>query len=672
MPQALAFIAPATFAAGGSAALITAAGTLTIAGAGVSIGGGLLLNLGLAALGQSSDSADPENVKLNLQQSIGPRVKHVGRVQVGGTVVFYRTSGGKFYRLIVHGHGQIDAIETYILNNQPVTLDVDGFVEEPQYEVGGRKLVQILTRLGLPDSTYYGKIEEVWPEWDSTHKLNGLATSLTIAEAASAENQRAVYPNNEPSLQLVLRGARLRDPRIPGVAWSQNAALAIADLIEDPDFINKAGAVDDPTLIEAADDSDDGIPLAAGGTEPRFAVSGSYALTESPGAVLERLLAVCNGEVRLLPNGKAGIYVGKWVPPTVVLRRDELLEIIEAAPGPDKLDRYNELPFVHVDPALGFRRTTGDTWVDATRQADDNGQLVAEERDWSLIPSHTQGRRVAQWQTEVDNPAIIMVGRFRPSALRALYERWIEFDLPELGGLYWRVAEYDLNLTTGALTFTLASFAPPIWSTAFEGTAVSLPDPASEGFIPTPANVRAYGAGLSAFGGGGAGIAVAWTAPDSAALTPEVQYSEANAEDWVAVVVAETATQVQILTPTDGDSYDVRVRFVTFDGLRSAWVQVSDVVSSTDTSTPAAPTGLAVTNLTGGQASVSLTTSSSANLWRTILLRGGVQVATSFALPSTAVTIIDPSGAGSFTWTARSVAVSKRSATSAGVTQTIT
>ena len=74
MPQALAIAFPVVFGATGSVALVTAAGTLTLAGSLVSIGGSLLLSVAVNSRNRPA-GVDPANVQLTLRQAIGDRIK---------------------------------------------------------------------------------------------------------------------------------------------------------------------------------------------------------------------------------------------------------------------------------------------------------------------------------------------------------------------------------------------------------------------------------------------------------------------------------------------------------------------------------------------------------------------------------------------------------------------
>ncbi|MDI3335859.1 hypothetical protein QKW60_05540 [Defluviimonas aestuarii] len=676
MPQALAFIAPAVFGAGGTLALFTAAGTLTIGGIAVSIAGSLLLSAAFAP--DTPKAPKPEDIQLNIRQPIGPRMKHYGRVRVGGTAVFFRTRAGKFYRVIVHGHGEIDGTEKYFLNKGEVTLDGSGFVTETQYTSNGTKRVQIKTRLGVIPETHYSEVTAIWSDWDNTHRLDGLWTSLTIAEQVPPDDFRRVYPNNEPAIEIVARTSKVYDPRTLATAYSDNAALVIADMIESPDGFNRPGTVDYAALAIEADLADGQVALVAGGAEARWRLAGTYALNERPGDVVRRMLNACAGDIRLLPNGKIGVEVGAYRAPTVTLTSADLLEFEEYSHGPDLIERYNTLPFSYVDPSLAYAQTEGEAWNDAARETDDGEELTGPLTDLNYSPSHRQARTAAKIKLARDNPRKKLVARWRPSAIKALYEPTVSLDIPEAGisGVF-RVDSYSLDITTGAVTYALSldEAAAYTWTTSEEGTPQLLPDPDVSLGIPDPTNFTAGPQGVQVSANTfSAGIAAVWDPPSSDALSPRLEYTSAGGSAWRAVPLNPAATTAAIGGLTDGAYYDLRLAFVASDGTSGGFVTETNIQALASTSAPAAPTSLNVTDQTGGVAHVTFTASASANIWKTQIYRDAVLIATFFNDPSEAVAFDDASGAGTFDWTARSINVSgvANAADAGPVTQTIT
>lgn len=683
MVQAIGLLLPASLGSTitiGGIALTTATGALTFAGQLFNIAGALLLSA--AVRPDTPKPPTPEDVQLNIRQAVGPRIRHYGRVRVGGTAVFFRAKAGKFYRVVVHGHGEIDGIEAYYLNKGGVTLDGSGFVTEAQYTSGGTKRVQILTRSGAVPETAYAEVTAIWADWDATHRLDGLWTSLTIAEQVAPDEYRRVYPNNEPPIEIVARTSKLRDPRTGGTAFSDNAALVIADFIESADGFNRAGYVDDTMLSEAADDADGLVPLASGVTEARWRICGSYSLSERPGDVLRRMLDVCGGDVRLLPNGRIGIEMAKARTASVTLASADVLEITAGDDGPDQLDRYNTLPFTYVDPALAYQQTEGDPWHDAGRAAADGEEMRGGLADLNFAPSHRQARHAAKIMLGRANPSQRLTIRCRARAMLALYESVVHVTIPEaaIDGLY-RIENYALGLRDGSVTYQLALVDQSdfTWATADEGQAQVLPDPDVSTGIPTPANFAAGPQGVQASGSTfTAGIAAAWDAPSSDALTAVFEYTTAGGSAWNIVPLSPGTHSVKVGGLTDGALYDTRVKFVAGDGAASPYATDADVQALASTAAPAAPTGLGVTNLTGGVARVAFTASASANIWKTEIWRdaggGPVLVAAVFTDPGEAVTLDDASGAGTFDWTARSINVSgvANAADAGPATQTIT
>lgn len=676
MAQALAVILPSVFGAGASVALVTATG-LTLTGSLVSLAGSLALNAIVAsALSPDVPQSKPQNVKLNLNEATGPRIRHYGRVQVGGIKVFYRARDGVLYSLIVHGHGLIDQLEEFRLNKSAVALDGTGNVTDDQYQHAGSSRVQLLSRFGVVPETQFAEITAIWPEFTTSHRLDGLWSTLMVAQSVPPEEFRRVYPNNAPTVVATAKTTRVVDPRSGATAYSANAALVIADLIAHPDGFNRPDLIDVISLAAAAETCDEAVALAAGGTQPRYELHGSYSLNERPQDVLKRMLDSCAGDIRLTPQGKARIHVGRYESPSVTINTSDILELNSIESGPDKLARYNELSFTYLDQELNFTEVSGQPWLNADQVLVD-GETMAQAIDLSFCATHAQARRVAKVRQAQDNPGTIFAIRCKPSAVVAIYERVVALSCSEADiDALCRVKSFQLEPQSLVSTLILETIDPEAysWSIAEEGKRQDLPPEDTSTGIPVPNIITAAAAGVqSSQAWLTAGIGVAWSAAPSDALTVLVEYSHAGQDNWVSVVASSTATQVVISGLSDGAQYDVRVAFVAPSGLVGEYAVETNVMAAADTSQPDAPTSLAVADLTGGVAEVSLVASISASLWKTEIYRDAVLVATSFAGPGQPILVTDSAGPGTFDWTSKSVNVSGVLSVDAGpVTQTIT
>lgn len=653
--------------------LTTAAGGLTLAGSLFNLGVGLAISA--ATRPDLPAPPRPDNIQVNTKNAAEPRRGLYGRGKVGGNVVFHRAKNGVSYRVIVLGHGETDAVEQWFLNNEPVSLNGSGEVTDDQYQYASASRVQILARLGVVPETAYSEITTVWPEWTSAHRLDGLWTGLVICQSVPPEKYRAMYPNGEPTLMALARGRKVVDPRSGTTAWSENAALIIADYIASPDGLNRPDALED--VSAEADISDEAIALAEGGTEARWRLSGTYQLTERPQDVLARMLAACAGSLRLKPSGKVALRVGKWREPEFVLTYDMIAEIEELDAGPDKLAAYNELPARFVSHDLGYVEVDAEPWVDAARQAAAGEAMQGQALSLLMSPSHRQARSVMKVVTDRDNPPLRMTLTCKAKALPAIYEDVIQVTVPELGiDAPFRVNRHQLvfeGANLSAVTLTLHQVTEAAYSLALDeqGAVQSLPPPDTSSGVPVPQNVVASASGVQvAANTFAAGIGVAWSPAPSVALSTRVQWSPTGADQWTDVVVATGSTNAAITGLTDGAGYDISVSFVTPGGVEGTATIETNVIAAAVTDAPDPPTSLVVTDAGGGQASITLTEASSPGLWKTEIYRDAVLVATIYAdgEPGSSLgPIIDACGAGTFDWTARSVNVSNiNSATDAG------
>lgn len=641
--------------------LVTAGG-LTMAGTLVNVAGSLLLSAAAQALQPKPDRPRPENIQLNIRQSVGPRLRHYGRVRAGGTVVFFRAREGKFYRVVVHGHGEIDGIEAIYLNRAQVAIDAAGWVTTPQYVVGGRSRVRLLGRAGQVPQAAFAEIGAIWPAWDAGHRLDGLWASLTIAEQVPPDRFRQTYPASEPAIELVARTARVHDPRSGATVYSENAALIMADYIASPDGFNRPGAVDDTWLRLAADDCDALVSLASGGSEPKWRICGTHSLQERPDAVLRRMLDATGADVRLMPTGKIAIEMPRWREPEVTLTDADIIEIEMLTAGPSIVERFNTLPFTYVDPALAHTEVEGEAWHDAARAAADGGELTGELTDMSFAPSHRQARTAARILTARRNPLRQIRARFRPRAILAMHEPVVRLTVAAVGfDAVCRVQSYAMDMASGMVTLDLAETVAGdyLWTTADEGTPQAMPEPDVGTGLPAPVNFTAAPQGVqSAQNAWSAGIVAVWDAPMSDALTPRLRISPAGQDKWQIVTVAADAVSAAISGLSDGAAYDLDLRFVTTDAAEGPPVTEAAILAGAATAPPSAPTALAVAYMGGGVARVSFTTSADPAIWKTEIRRDGALVASVYSNPAQSLAVDDSCGTGTFDWTARSINVS--------------
>lgn len=443
MPQALgALLAPLLpgLLAGGT---ILGIATPTFLGGALLLGGSVAYSaLMRPRVASATRGSDAQQV---INQAVSPRVRVYGRAKVGGTRAFYETAdtggpaGGtatvRLFQAVILASHEIDGIEQYWLGDTSVTLESSGRVAtDPWASSGGGSRAYLWGHLGAPNQAADARLMQVFPGfWTSDHRLRGMAYVVgEFARPGTAEDFSNIWPQSaQTPITCTVRGLRLWDPRSGTTYWSENSGLCILDYILSSDGMAKAITdVDLGSFSAFADLCDEAVPLASGGSEPRYRLSGTVVLTEDPADVLARMLATCDGELYQTPAGKIGIRGGKWVAPTVTVEDQHILQIGEISEGADAFAAFNEIKVIYTSPFHDFQPTETTSWIDAAAQ-DRNGVIV-EEMPLDMVPSASQARRLAKIHMAKMNPEIRGTIATNLAGLNALGEGTIRCVIPEI------------------------------------------------------------------------------------------------------------------------------------------------------------------------------------------------------------------------------------------------
>jgi hypothetical protein len=211
----------------------------------------------------------------NVPSTVAPRELVLGRVRKGGQVFFRGTTGAnkeKFVMLIALASHEIDAVESIYLNDQLVTLDVDGYVESEPYSIGRKVTANVLGTsapgdaiegsayvireedsgddythyqyyeyapkarirwaLGTPGQAADSRMMTLFPtEWTAAHQADNVAYLI-----CEFDYDETAFPSGLPNVTAVIRGAKLYDPRSTLTEWSENPALMARHIMMHPQF----------------------------------------------------------------------------------------------------------------------------------------------------------------------------------------------------------------------------------------------------------------------------------------------------------------------------------------------------------------------------------------------------------------------------------------------------
>ena len=620
------------------------AGSLSILGmspavtaAVISVGRSLSWSLASAAL--TRQKVPSQQVQATLSQTDAPRVRGYGRLLLGGQRAFFEAKDGRLHQIVVCHHGRVDGLIRFWWDGEPVVTDPNGEVQRYKHNyfrdgsgVGG---------------DYEDVLEEFPALWTTAHRLQGQATFYTRFGDPSDEDFAKVFPKGPYTVvQAEVRGSRVRN--LAGdLVYSENAGLCIRDLMTHADGWNISLArLDDASWNRFAVTCAEAVPLAAGGTEPRYRLCGTYALEDALKDVTARMLATCDGQIYETAEGKIGILGGAWSEPDVTITAADILSI-EMQDGFDPFADYNVLNGSFISPAHKYQSTP------VMDLRDETALLTQEERaeqiDVDMCPSGSQLQRLMKIKWAKDHREHIGVIRTNLVGLKA---RWPKGDglhtiriraQDEFGldGIF-EVTSHVFSIPDGYCEIGIASIANPYGWTAAEEKPLP---PAVEDLetpdhtIAPPANPIVVQQIISVSGGvQGVKLVVSVDNPGRASLELQAQYApgslaaDANAV-WTNMAAANYRAETGVLN--DGQQYTVRVKWRG----RGDWIVAGVVTVVANPVQPAAPTGLTAT-ATGGQVALDWI-NAPANYYRTQIYRN---TTTSFGTATLIATVAGVAG----------------------------
>jgi hypothetical protein len=614
----------------------------------VGIGLGLSVGLGLLAqqfLAPQAPERTPNDRQVIVKSSVAPRTRSYGRVRIGGAQMFLNAKSGVLYRVLAHADGQIDGIEEHLIADEVVTLDGSGWVVTPAKWLGN--YVRIQWRDGGTAPAHYTSLEAAFPDWDDTHLGKGIFHSLTSFRQNASENFSAAYPQAEnTSYKVTIRAARVWDPRDLGQdpedastwVWSDNAALCILDHLRHASGMGVPLSLIEPEIdawIAAADACDDAVPLAAGGTEARYRVGGTYSFDERPADVLSRLMTACNARLWNGPSGGIAIAVGVWTEPTVTIG-DDAITGYELASGSEGPETANTLSAVYTDPSLGYVEADAEPWSNPDLVAA-FGEKKADARLY-MVPSHGQCRRLMKQALAKLAPA--WKGQITTNllAMPALAERFVRIQIAEVGlDITAEIDDVQFRVEAGSIVTGLVIQFTAMDATTFdwdaeaeEGTAPEAPPAIARTPIDAPTGVLVL---IGERAGAPVGL-VSWDAIGVDGVGVEVEYALSSTLEWQrlpASVAGVTSAETPALI--DGETYSFRARAAGLTTV-SPYTAIIERDATYDSVAPGVPITLSVSVL-GTTATIAWTMPASANTYGARLYRGTTSVAADATLIGT-------------------------------------
>lgn len=519
-----------------------------------------------------------------IRGSIEPCRVIYGEILTSGTIVFWGTTGENndylVLALALAGH-EVEAIGDVYLDDKLST--------DAKYS----GLVYITKNLGSDSQAADTTLLTLFPTiWSASHQLKGIAYLV-----AQIKWSPETWTNGIPNIRAVVKGRKVYDPRTGATAWSANSALCQRDYIRASFGIRAdAAEVNEASWGAAASLCDEAIPLALGGTVPRYTCNGSFQMDERPVDVMAGLLSSSMGTV-IYSQGQYVGYAAAYTSPLASLDEDDLRGDVSLVNKPSRKDLFNSVRGTYVDASNQWQGADFKPWVGSAYVTEDNDIELVRDIELPYTTHFAIARRIAKLALERQRRSRIINFPAKLSALHISCWDTVTLSIADLGitSEVYRVVSWMLTEEGGIdLTLQEESSASYAWNMEEDPLNVAPALPFTYVYPPPFFTVTAgeYGAG-DPYAYQGSSVMAVWPVFTSAKILhggrieivarpgagttgypgPWMYFaSAAGADTSVALTVTEPGIIAYPYT-----YFDFALRLVNADGDACDWVYVLDL-----------------------------------------------------------------------------------------------
>lgn len=601
---------------------------------------------GIVSLMHASGTSTQKNLYLHVVVTIAAHeINHIKKVYFDGYEVTWGTD------LTTRPTGQVNATGLFAnLVRMQVNYGTDG---------------QAALSVPVGDT---GGVNPVSAKWTTSHRQRGHA-HVYFRFTYNEE----VFRSGVPEIEFLISGhAALIDPRTgsTAAAGSANPAVILYSYMRNTRFGMGIPSTEFNATrwSDAANTCDQNISLAGGGSEARYRFNGLFSTEESPGAIIEGILATMAGRLTYT-EGKWSLWAGEGRTPVLTITEDMVLSEIVVVSKTPRVDSFNSVRGNHNSVSAGYDEADFPEVSNALYVTQDGGEKVYEDLTFEHVTSPVTCQRLSKIELESVRQGIVVEFTAALNAYRAEPGEWVSLTISRFG---WtaksfevmrsvlQIDEDDQGSPVLNVRLTLRETAAGVfaWNQG-EETAVdlapdtNLPDPFS---APAPTNitlasgtahlyVRSDGTVFSR-------LFVQWTMANDAFVQNggyyDIQYKLTSSVTWQdAGDIPGSSDNFYILDVRDSLSYDVRIRSVSSLGTRSAWATATGHVVIGKTQAPSNVSNLSSTISSSGVRlewspvsdldvrEYEIRYGAASSTWATALANGSVRVrATSFTYPT--------------------------------------
>ena len=272
------------------------------------------------------------------------------------------------------------------------------------YTQAATPLVRVRKYLGTDDQTACADlVAESDGKWTSDHRGRGICYLYVRLEY----DQDVFGSTGVPNISAVVRGKKVYDPRTTTTAWSNNAALCVADYLRSDEGMRADSAeVPDSEIIAAANICDEEIDLSLDDedVQARYTCDLSITTDRSPRDVLAELLACMSGRA-VWTQGRWLVRPGAYRTPTLTITADMLAGPVSVMPKASRSELFNAIRATYRD-AETFAELQAPLVENSGYEADDGGVQIVRQIDVPTLSDTYRAQRLAKIELERARQAV--------------------------------------------------------------------------------------------------------------------------------------------------------------------------------------------------------------------------------------------------------------------------
>jgi hypothetical protein len=536
--------------------------------------------------------------------SFGSALDHqiiYGEVKTGGAVVYDNATGNNnkyLHRIIAFAGHEIDSFQEIYLDDELLTLDVNGNVTSPERYNGK---LRIKEHLGADNQVADTDLVSEVPEWTTNHRLQGIAY-LYIRMSFDAD----VFPNGVPTFTSVIRGKKVYDPRTLTTAWSNNPALCVRDYLTSSAYgLGESSAnIDDDSIIVAANVCDNlNYPTLTGGT--KFTTNGAFTTAVTPYSFLNNIMSSMGGTV-WYSQGEWRVKPAYYTAPVTNLTDDDLRSGLSISTRHSRRDNFNTVKGTFKGTETNWQVTDYPEYTNAAFVTEDNGQSSVVDLDLPFTSSSVEARRIARIALERNRQQLTVSASFGMRAFGLQVGDLVTLTSTRRG---WAAKEFEIVSWNFGITgendlqvqLTLREISESVFDEVNDGIVytrdnTSLPSAFEVPFVGLSASVRLQVSKEKLTNI--AVLTVTSGAPEQIDRV-EVQFKLSSGTDWKTVGTGQIG--VFEVIDLEDDLYDFRARAINTFGIKGEWEFLFNIEASGLAIPPSDITGLAY-EITNGNA----------------------------------------------------------------------